>query len=178
MAWVEWLGSIDYAGADDWRLPATIDTGVAGCQSAYVGTDCGYNVDTSTGELAYMHHDILGNESYYNPDGSRNSTGCPSTDPYCVQNTSADGVDILNLQSSVYWSGTEYAPSPGNAWNFDTSYGLQLGYYDKGSQYRGWAVRPGQVAAAPLPGTAVLMALGLMGLRARRSGRRATLGLR
>lgn len=124
-----------------------------------------------------MHHDILGNESSYNVDITRNDTGCPGTDPFCVQNTSADGVDILNLQSSAYWSGTEYAPYSGSAWYSGTQYGFQS-YNGKGVRLYGWAVRAGQVAAAPLPPTSVLMALGLVGLGARRYARQATLALR
>jgi hypothetical protein len=80
---------------------------------------------------------------------------------------------FTNLQASVYWSGTEYAPSPASAWAFGADDGSQ-GVGDKGFQGYGWAVRPGQVAAAPLPGTALLMALGLLGLGAHRRGRRAT----
>jgi len=168
MAWVEWLGGIDYAGADDWRLPAIIDTGAAGCQYAYVGTDCGYNVDTSTGELASLWYDTLGNLAYYDTSGSGPQSG------WGLSNTGPFG---SSMQDYAYWSGTEYAPSPGDAWSFYADVGGQ--YFNvKDYQFYGWAVRPGQVAAAPLPGTALLMALGLMGLRARRSGRRATLVIR
>jgi len=44
---------------------------------------------------------------------------------------------------AVYWSGTEYAPSPGNAWNFNTNNGNQNNN-DKDNQNYGWAVRPGE----------------------------------
>ena len=169
MAWAEWLGSIAYAGVDDWRLPGIVDTGAAGCQFAYVGTDCGYNVDTATGELASLWYDTLGNIAYYDTSGSGPQSG------WGLSNTGPFG---SSMQDFVYWSGTEYAPSPGLAWFFDTGYGFQGSGGKEYSPGFGWAVRPGQVAAAPLPGTAVLMALGFMGLRARRSGRRATLVIR
>jgi hypothetical protein len=162
MAWAEWLGSIDYAGVDDWRLPAIIDTGAAGCQFAYVGTACGYNVDTSTGELASLWYDTLGNIAYYDTSGSGPQSG------WGLSNTGPFGT---SMQDYAYWSGTEYAPSPGGAWDFNTLYGRQA-YDDKVSQSYGWAVRPGQVAAAPLPGTALLMALGFGALSLSRRARR------
>ena len=162
MAWAQWLGSIDYAGADDWRLPAIIDTDAAGCDFAYVGTDCGYNVDTSTGELAHLWYDTLGNIAYYDTSGNGPQSG------WGLSNTGPFG---SSMQDYVYWSGTEYAPSPGFAWRFGTNDGLQVGY-GKGDQGYGWAVRPGQVAAAPLPGTAVLMALGFGALSLSRRARR------
>ncbi len=50
-----------YGTFDDWRLPTVTDTGTPGCNFAYTGTDCGYNVDTSTGEMASLFYDTLGN---------------------------------------------------------------------------------------------------------------------
>jgi hypothetical protein len=46
-------------------------------------------------------------------------------------------------QIAVYWSGTEYAPNPNNAWNFNTDNGNQNNN-DKDNQNYGWAVRPGE----------------------------------
>jgi hypothetical protein len=82
---------------------------------------------------------------------------------------------FTNLQNSLYWSGTEV--SADLAWYFYTGNGLQHGDGKDGQGY-GWAVRPGQVAAAPLPATGFLVALGLMALGVSRGGRRATLALR
>ncbi len=105
-------------------------------------------MDTSTGELAHLFHNVLGNESWYNPDATRNSTGCPSSDPYCVQNTSADGVTTSNLESCVCWSGTPYAPDTDLAWDFSTLNGYQF-RSGKDNQFYAWAVRPGELF--PLP---------------------------
>ena len=58
---------------------------------------------------------------------------------------------FANVQSNVYWSGSEYAPGSNSAWYFNASYGGQ-GYSYKSDQFFAWAVRPGDVAAVPVPG--------------------------
>ena len=76
-----------------------------------------------------------------------------------------------NVQSYVYWSGSEYAPNPNYAWYFGTYNGSQ-GYGSKGNQLYAWAVRPGDVAAVPVPGAFWLFGtamVGLMGLKRRKN---------
>ncbi|MGC2049525.1 MAG: DUF1566 domain-containing protein, partial [Gallionella sp.] len=51
-SWITSLNTANYLGFNDWRLPTVTDTGTPGCNFAYSGTDCGYNVDTATGEMA------------------------------------------------------------------------------------------------------------------------------
>ena len=46
------------------------------------------------------------------------------------------------VQSNDYWSGTEYAPNPDNAWNFNTNNGNQNND-DKNNALYAMAVRPG-----------------------------------
>jgi hypothetical protein len=48
-----------------------------------------------------------------------------------------------NVQSNNYWSGTEYAPNPSNAWNFNTNDGNQNNN-DKTNSFYALAVRPGE----------------------------------
>ncbi len=59
---------------------------------------------------------------------------------------------VDNLQSSVYWSGTAFAPYPTNdAWAFSTGYGFQYNY-NQNDTFFAWAVRPGDVAGASASG--------------------------
>ncbi len=166
MGWDEaiaWAENLSYGGYDDWRLPTIIDIGNDGCNYSYNGTDCGYNVQTGSAattvysELASLFYDTLGNDGWY--DTSGNTTGCNSTDPYCLMNTGP----FINLQSAVYWSGAEYAPYTNHAWYFSTFSGNQE-RRNKNVEFYAWAVRDGDVTKVPEPGTVLLLGAGLIGL--------------
>jgi hypothetical protein len=68
-----------------------------------------------------------------------------------------------NIQPAAYWSGTELAPNAGSAWIFSFGGGLQNLSDDIVRPYA-WAVRPGDVAAVPLPAAVWLFGSGLLGL--------------
>jgi len=76
---------------------------------------------------------------------------------------------FTNIQNYVYWSGSEVAPSPGDAWYFITNNNVQANG-GKYGQYYALAVRLGDVAAVPVPGAFWLFGsalVGLMGLKRR-----------
>ena len=150
---------------DNWRLPTVTDTGTSGCNFADTGTDCGYNVDTATGEMAHLFYDELGNKAFYDAAGAGPQTG------WGLTNTGP----FTNLQANYYWSATEFAPHTGYAWLFDFDGGGQ-GADFKDVGFYALAVSPGDVGAAngntvPEPQTLALVGLGLLGLAvARRRG--------
>jgi hypothetical protein len=165
LEWIAAMNTANYSGYNDWRLWQL--SGNGGCTMGYHGTNCGYNVNTATSEMASLWYDTLGNIAYSNTSGvgPQSGWGLSNTGPFA------------NMQASVYWSGTEFAQDKSAAWVFDTGYGYQDGVTKDYTRYA-WAVRSGQIADAPLPGTALLMALGLAGLWTRRQGRQATLFIR
>lgn len=140
-----------------WRLPTVTDTGTPGCDYAFSGTDCGYNVNTATGEMAHMFYTTLGNKAYYNTSGVGPQTG------WGLTNTGP----FSNVQSNVYWSATEYAPDTIYAWIVATSSGVQT-YGDKPNNNYTWFVHSGDVGAAvssvPVPAAVWLFGSGLLGL--------------
>lgn len=161
---------------DNWRLPTVnpINGASFNYTTSYNGsTDWGYNVseqDTafagSTGsEMAHLFYNTLNNKGY-----------CPVSTDCTPQPQAGWGLTntgpFTNLQADLYWSGLEYAPSTGHAWNFSFNYGYQVADYKGVVGFYALAVSSGDVAAVPEAQTYALMlaGLGLIGWRARRRG--------
>lgn len=142
---------------ENWRRPKVVDIGTPGCDSpyAYSGTDCGYNVDLSTGEMAHLFYDTLGNLAPYDTSG----TG-PPPGYWGMTNTGP----FSNIDLNYYWSGTTYAPGPGSAWNFRFYDGIQFDF-PKSNVFYAWAVSPGD-ALVPVPAVAWLVAGAFVGMGA------------
>jgi hypothetical protein len=163
-----WAAQLDINGYADWRLPTTTDTGAPGAQCTYSGTDCGYNVNTASSEMAHLYFVTLGNQSYFTTTGVVSGAYAGGANP----NSTLDNTGpFTNFQSNVYWSGTDYAPFPGSAWGFNAGNGYQDGDVKTDSFYA-LAVSPGDVAAVPEAETYALMlaGLGLIGWRVGRRG--------
>ncbi len=136
MTWtqaVAWADSLVFGGYSDWRLPTTIPA------------TFGYNKTGS--EMGELFYNELGGVAGYSITTTHNAN-------YNL---------FTNVQSYVYWSGSEYAHVPSYAWYFSTGYGSQ-GNDFKYNQLYAWAVRPGDVAAVPVPAAFWLFGSGLMGL--------------
>ena len=161
MTWdaaMAWAGGLSYGGFTDWRLPTVTDIGNDGCNGSYSGTDCGYNVNTSGQELAYLWYDILDNIAYCDTSGNcpQSGSGVTNTGPFT--NLQSRSIDYF---WAFYWSGTEYATNPDWAWRFGTGEGGQDRNL-KDNKFYAWAVRSGDVV--PEPGTVLLLVTGLAGM--------------
>lgn len=157
-SWIGTLNSANFLGANTWRLPKMLDTGLAGCDLGYTGTDCGSNVDTSTGELASLFYDTLGNIPFYDIAGNASQPG------WGLSNTGP----FENIQN-WYMYGTVYLPGQINGvWDFHFDYGLQDWAFSGASA---WAVADGDIAIVPIPAAAWMFgsALGLLGWMRRKS---------
>jgi hypothetical protein len=155
----------------DWRLPTY--TGGANPHYAYDGTDAGYNVNTTSSELAHLWYVDFQNKAYYDTSGNGPQAGWGLIDD--LANT-ADESLFTNIQQGVYWTGTADTTTPvGAAWAFVAIHGYQFIDYQYNNDYFAWAVRPGDVAAAtqavPEPMTSALVGLGLAGMAVARRRR-------
>lgn len=147
-----WANNLVYGGFSDWRLP-TLNPADTTCSNnfspggGFPNQYFGYNC--TGGELSGLFVTDLGNkpgQSVLNPVGDTDEQ---------IANLAL----FSNVRSYYYWSGTEYAPNPSSAWNFDTVNGLQSSR-DKVNALYAVAVRPGDVRdaqAVPEPGTLALL---------------------
>ncbi len=130
-----------------WRLPATVDGPYV---YGYDGTTtAGYNITSS--EMGHLYYEELGNLGYFDTSGNYPQPG------WGLNNTG----DFKNLIASWFWSGTEYAIGPCDAWNFGMGNGYQIKYIKTDIGY-GLAVRSGQVSSVPVPGAIILLSAGLL----------------
>lgn len=159
-ALVDWAADLDYGGYDDWRLASMSVLGgtpTGSAASVVLAADCATDeVACRDNELVYMYTHYL--------SGGFDRTG----------DQTVGDVTLTNIQGA-YWSGTEDANASFQAWYFNFSNGFGPFVANKVNTFNGWAVRDGLVPTdtpgVPLPGTALLMALGVLPLAARRLAR-------
>ncbi len=160
MTWdtaVQWAANLVYGGFDDWRLP-TLDPSDTSCSNtanlggAFPLQYYGYNC--TGGELSGLFATDLGNKPH---ESVLDQTGDTAEQ---IANLALFG----NVQSSHYWSGTEFAPDTDFVWSLGTDDGLQ-NFGGKDFAFHAVAVRSGDtVSRVPEPQSLALSLLGLLGL--------------
>jgi hypothetical protein len=139
--WIAAMNGAGYLGVSDWRLTRVADTATAGCNLAFTGTDCGWNVDLATGEIAHLYHFSLGNIAGFDPGGVEQA--CYTAPQTCLANRGP----FPDFQPDHYWTGTPLAGDASKAWEFNARIGLQSVELKTRSSYV-WPVRDGDIALA------------------------------
>jgi hypothetical protein len=145
---LNYLNATNYAGTNTWALPTTVD-GIGSYSYGYPSGALG-SPSQSSSQMAQLFYGGLGQIANSSLTTTHNSS-------YAL---------FSQVQSSFYWSGTEYSANPIDAGGFDTSNGFQL-HINKSYYGYALAVSPGQVdalSAVPVPGAVWLLGSGLMGL--------------
>jgi hypothetical protein len=135
-AWIGYLNQTSYNGYSDWRLPAVFNAI--------------YSFNPTDSEMSELFYNELG--------------GLANSDISITHNANYNL--FTNVQSGpygVYWTGKEALGAAFAASDFVTFIGLQSGDL-KSQPYYAWAVRPGDVAAVPVPGAVWIFGSGLLGL--------------
>jgi hypothetical protein len=142
-----WAEALSFGGFDDWRLPGVAPVNGVALQLDYTedgSTDVGLNNAGKNSELGYLFYVSLGNTA----------AGLAQTGPF------SGLVDPANAIGPVFWTGT--AADPGWGLAFFMGMGLQ-DQLASDTPGQAWAVRVGDVAAVPEPGSLALMVAGLAG---------------
>ena len=129
---------LNWDAAKAWAAGLTVGT-FSGWSLPSADPACGTIFGCTNSQMGELYYTALGNVAF----GPLSNTG-----------------PFKNLQSFVYWSGTEYAPFPIYAWYFVTYDGVQGAFHKVFGLYA-LAVRPGDVAAVPEPGKVALLLVGL-----------------
>ena len=170
----DWAAALDIGGVTGWRLPTntplngstynssfsnngTTDNGTATITTD--GTDGGWRDGSGNpvSEMGHMYYVTLGNLGLCIPNDGGSSTVCNTQTGFGLSNTA----DFLNVQSNIYWSGSELNSS--NAWRFGINSGLQ-DFRARDRNLFAWAVHSGDVSAVPVPAAVWLFGSGLIGL--------------
>lgn len=159
---MDWVNSFEYAGYSDWRLP---EFDLQACYNSAIFIDefqC-LTDDTSTGEITFMHNQILGNSFWLNRNNARDCPDLFTSANGCLVNTGADGVAFDNFTPDFYW--VTNVSNPGVTFSFNPADGSHHENWGDFADAYAWLVRTGDVAAAvPEPRMLLLLAAGLIGL--------------
>jgi len=136
-AWVAHLNAQSYKGINNWRQ-WTVTRPDPSCRRNPGDPSGSWGWGCTGSEMGHLVNEAP-------PGGLGNPN---DADDHCRPNCLTNTGPFVNFRNAVYWSGTEYSPSPALAYIFATPNGYQA-FELEGLRYYVWAVHPGQVGPAP-----------------------------
>ena len=147
----DWAAQLTVGGVAGWRLATTLQPDPSCSTQSNQGPSFplqGVGTGCTGSEMGNLFYNVLG--------------GVALTSITTTHNTNYDL--FSDVQSDIYWSGTEFAPNTEQAWDFAFITGVQVPH-NKGDVFSfAWAVQSGDVSAVPVPAAAWLFGSGLLGL--------------
>lgn len=141
----QWAAELTFGGFSDWRLPTVAPVNGVALNLDYAedgSTDIGLNNAGKNTDLGYLYHVSLGNTS----------AGLAHTGAFLGLSDAFDPI------GPMFWTGTASEPGWGLAFFMGMGAQEQLSLDTLG---RAWAVRVGDVAPLPEPGSIALLLAGL-----------------
>jgi hypothetical protein len=124
--WIGAMNTENYLGYSNWRLPTAVDTGAPGCDFAYTGTDCGFNPDTVSSEMAHLYYEELHNIGFYDTAGNKNYLYAPAAFNTGIFSNFNQFNNYGYSGPMTYWTGSEPTNDAYGAWVFSTYGGSQV----------------------------------------------------
>ena len=154
MSWTQamaWAASLSYGGFDDWRLPVATPVRPLDPRFATDGSeDYGYNITRPSSEMAYLYYVTLGGIGALSPGG---------VFQLGYESFSRGPFYKLAESAGYYWTETQHV-LPFAAYSFNFS-GGNADANNKISEMYAFAVRDGDIAAVPEPGSLEMTLMGL-----------------
>ena len=178
----QWVANLTFGGYDDWRLPSVSPANGESFdfRSGFDGSsendfndgsgDSGFNITRETSELSHLYYVSLGNEGAVAIDAT-GDLGATCFD--CLTNAGP----FENIKDNFWVNSVNVVDPDLDTWMFSADQGFMLSFDADGTlesngliefqEFKAWAVRDGDVAAAavvPVPAAVWMFGSGLLGL--------------